>query len=288
MNAWQRAVRGARHDWQLQLSSTFSVGVAFICLISALLVVTNVDELRARWTHNGRASVYLQPTAAPEEVEAIAQALQKTRGVVGVEHVTSEAAREELLKSGDEILASLPPEAFPASLEVRVFDPEQSGALSRMAEKLRFLPKVEAVETYEAWGERLAAVLGSARTAALVLALVVLGTVVSVVGSTIRLSLQRRRIEVQVLKVVGATDDYVRRPFVLEGAAQGTLGALGALLVVIVVFLAALARFDSELTLLLGTSPRFLPWYAIVALVALGGLLGAISAHLNLKRLLAA
>ncbi len=288
MNAWQRAVRGGRHDWQMQLSSVFSVGVAFICLISALLIVTNVDELRARWMHNGRASVYLQANAAPEEVEAIAQALQKTRGVVRVERVSSEAARDELLKSGDEILASLPPEAFPASLEVRVFDPEQSGALSRMAEKLRFLPKVEAVETYEAWGEKLAGVLGSARTAAAVLALVVLGTVVSVVGSTIRLSLQRRRIEVQVLKVVGATDDYVRRPFVLEGAAQGALGALGALVVVIVVFLAAHARFDSELTLLLGTSPRFLPWYAIAALVALGGLLGAISAHLNLKKLLAA
>jgi cell division transport system permease protein len=205
-----------------------------------------------------------------------------------VDRVSSEAAREELLKSGDEILASLPPEAFPASLEVRVFDPEQSGALSRMAEKLRFLPKVEAVETYEAWGERLAGVLGSALTAAGVLALVVLGTVVSVVGSTIRLSLQRRRIEVQVLKVVGATDDYVRRPFVIEGAAQGALGAFGALLVVIVVFLAAHARFDSELTLLLGASLRFLPWYATLALIALGGLLGAISAHLNLKRLLAA
>jgi cell division transport system permease protein len=288
MNAWQRALRGGRHDWQLQLSSVFSVGVAFICLVSALLVVANVEELSARWSHNGRASVYLQPNAEPAEIEAIAQALQKTRGVVRVDRVSSEAAREELLQSGDEILASLPPEAFPASLEVRVHDPDHSGALSRMAEKLRFLPKVEAVETYEAWGEKLAAVLRSALTAAGVLALVVLGTVVSVVGSTIRLSLQRRRIEVQVLKVVGATDDYVRRPFVIEGAAQGALGAGGALLIVVILFLAAHARFDSELSLLLGASPRFLPWYAMLALIALGGLLGAISAHLNLKKLLAA
>lgn len=288
MNAWQRALRGGRHDWQLQLSSVFSVAVAFICLATALLVVSNIEELRARWAHNGRASVYLQPNAAPSEVEAIAQALTKTRGVVRVDRVSSEAAREELLQSGDEILASLPPEAFPASLEVRVHDPERSGALARMAEKLRFLPKVEAVETYEAWGEKLGAVLSSALTGAAVLALVVLGTVVSVVGSTIRLSLQRRRIEVQVLKVVGATDDYVRRPFVIEGAAQGALGACGALVIVIVLFLAAHARFDSELSLLLGAPPRFLPWYAVLGLIGLGGTLGALSAHLNLKRLLAA
>jgi cell division transport system permease protein len=288
MNAWQRALRGGRHDWQLHLSSVFSVGVAFICLASALLVVANIQDLRVRWSHTGRASVYLQPNAATDEVNAIKAALEATRGVVQVDHVTSEAARDELLKSGDEILAGLPPEAFPASIEVRVLDPDGSGALARMAEKLRFLPRVEAVETYESWGDRLGALLRSALIGAGILALVVLGTVVSVVGSTIRLSLQRRKLEVQVLKVVGATDDYVRRPFVIEGAAQGALGALSALAIVVLLFLAAYVRFDAELSLLLGAPPRFLPWYAALGLIALGTALGAMSAHLSLKKMLTA
>jgi cell division transport system permease protein len=288
MNAFQRALRGGQHDWQLQLSSVFSVGVAFICLASALLVVANVEALRVRWAHEGRASVYLQPNADAREVEAIMAALKNTRGVVQVEHVTSEAARKELLRSGDEILAGLPPEAFPASVEVRVHDPERSGALGRMAEKLRLLPRVEAVETYEAWGQRLGKLLGSALVGAAVLALVVLATVASVVSSTIRLSLQRRKLEVQVLKVVGATDDYVRRPFVIEGAAQGALGAGVAVCVVVIVFLAGYARFDTEFLLLLGAPPSFLPWYVTLGMVALGTVLGAISAHLSVRKLLAA
>ena len=288
MNAWQRALRGGRHDWQLHLSSVFSVAIAFICLASALLIVANIQELRTRWSHTGRASVYLQPSADAAEVDAITAALKGTRGVVHVEHVSSQSAREELLRSGDEILAGLPPEAFPASLEVRVHDPERSGSLARMAEKLRFLPKVEAVETYDAWGERLSSLLSSALVGAAVLALVVLGAVASVVGSTIRLSLQQRRMEVHVLKVVGATDDYVRRPFIIEGAAQGALGASAALGIVVVLFLAAYARFDSELSLLLGAPPRFLPWYAALGLVALGTLLGALSAHFSVKKLLTA
>jgi cell division transport system permease protein len=288
MNAWQRALRGGRHDWQLHLSSVLSVGIAFVCLTSALLVVANIEELRTRWSHTGRASVYLQPSADAADVAAIAAALQATRGVIRVDHVSSEAARQELLQSGDEILASLPAEAFPASLEVRVQDPERSGALGSMADKLRLLPKVEAVETYEAWGERLGALLSSALGAAAILSLIVLGTVASVVGSTIRLSLQRRRLEVQVLKVVGATDDYVRRPFVIEGAAQGALGASMALISVVVLFLAAYARFDSELALLLGAPPRFLPWYAALGLIGVGTLLGALSAHFSVRKLLAA
>lgn len=288
MNAWQRALRGGRHDWQLHLSSVFSVGIAFICLASALLVVANIQELRLRWSHTGRASVYLQPNAAPSDVDAIAAALRGTRGVVQVDHVSSESARQELLQSGDEILAGLPAEAFPASLEVRVHDPERTGLLARMAEKLRFLPKVEAVETYEAWGERLGSLLGSALVAAAVLALVVLAAVATVVASTIRLSLTRRRLEVQVLKVVGATDDYVRRPFVIEGAAQGALGAAAALFVVVLLFLAGYARFDSELSLLLGAPPSFLPWYAALGLVSLGTALGALSAHFSVKKMLTA
>jgi cell division transport system permease protein len=288
MNAWQRALRAGRHDWAFSVGSIFSVAIAFVCLASALLVVANVQELRVRWSHTGRASVYLQPSAEPADIEAIMTALRNSRAVSHVEHVTSELARKELLQSGDEVLAGLPPEAFPASIEVQVQDPERSGALARMAEKLRLLPRVEAVETYEAWGERLSALLGSALLGAAVLALIVLATVASVVGSTMRLSLQRRKLEVQVLKVVGATDDYVRRPFVIEGAAHGALGALVGLFAVVMIFLAGYARFDAELTLLLGTAPTFLPWYAALGMVALGTLLGALSAHLSVRKLLVA
>jgi cell division transport system permease protein len=286
MNAWQRAIRGSKHDWRLHLLSVFSVGVAFICLASALLVVTNIRELQMRWSHQGRASVYLQPNAAASDIETIAQALRATPGVESVSHVTSESAREELLKSGDQLLASLPAEAFPASLEVRVLDAAGAGVLSRLAERLSFLPAIEAVETYQGWSQKLTAVLNAALLAAGILALVVLAAVVSVVASTIRLSLQRRRIEVQVLKVVGATDDYVRRPFVIEGAAQGALGALSALLVVVMLFLVIYRQFDSELSLLLGASPHFLPWPVALGLITLGTLLGAAAAHLSVRRML--
>lgn len=286
MNAWKRALRGGRHEWQLQVLSVFSVGVAFLCLTTALVFVTNVQALRDRWTHTGRASVFLQADASHSEIQAISSALQGTPGVSQVEHITSEIARGQLLRTGDDVLTALPLAAFPASLEVQVHDPEKTGTLKNLAERLQALPKIEAVETYDAWGDRLAALLGSALTAAGVLALVVFVTVVTVVGSTIRLSLQHRRVEVQVLKVVGATDAYVCRPFVLEGAAQGALGALSALGIVVVLYLAVSNRMGGQLGVLLGATPHFLPWYAALGLVGLGTVLGASSAHLSVRRML--
>jgi cell division transport system permease protein len=144
---------------------------------------------------------------------------------------------------------------------------------------------VETVETYQRWTEKLSALLGGGVTASACLAFIVLCAVVSVIGSTMRLLLHRRRSEVEVLKLVGATDGFVRRPFVVEGAAQGAAGAGAALLLLGGLFLIVRGHFDVELSAMLGVSPSFLPWYLAVGMVALGGVLGAGTALVSLRRM---
>jgi cell division transport system permease protein len=117
------------------------------------------------------------------------------------------------------------------------------------------------------------------------LALVVLAAVLAVVGSTMRLALQRRRTEVEVLKLVGATDGFVRNPFVVEGSAQGALGATGAIGLLAVLFLLVRGRLDSELAALVGVEPTFLPWQVGVAMVLLGAVLGGVAALASVRRL---
>lgn len=287
MTPLERAWRGTRNDWRLHLLGVFSVAVAFVCLASALLVVVNVDSVRARWAETGRASVYLEPAATPEQITAIEKALLGTEGVTDVRFVSSEDARREVLAgSSDEVLSKLPAEAFPASLEVRVADETGIARLGKLETQLEALPAVESVETYQAWSERLGSLLAGGVTASLLLALVVLAAVVSVVSSTIRLTLQRRRIEVEVLKLVGATDNYVRKPFVIEGAAQGALGALLALALLGVLYAIVRGHFDAQLAVLLGAAPTFLPWTLAGAMIVLGGVLGAGAAYASLRRLL--
>lgn len=287
MTPIERAWRGSRNDWRLHLLSIFSVAVAFVCLASAVLVVVNVHGIRTRWAETGRASVFLKPDATPEQIDQIQKALRQTQGVTDVRHVTSEEARREVTaQKSDEVLGALPAEAFPASLEVRVADEAAVERLSKLASQLQALPAVESVETYQSWSERLGALLRGGVTASIVLALVVLGAVVSVVSSTIRLTLQRRRIEVEILKLVGATNSYVRRPFVLEGAAQGGIGALLAIALLGVLYGIVRGNFDGELGLLFGMAPTFLPWFVCTGMVALGALLGAAAAYGSLRRLL--
>jgi cell division transport system permease protein len=283
----RRAFRGAKNDWRLHALSVFSVAVAFVCLAVALLLVVNVREVRSRWAETGRASVYLRKNATAEQVSVIERALKQSEGVTAVRVVSSEDARRELLGlTNDPVLDALPTEAFPASLEVAIESNVAGERVAKLAAQLAALPAVENVETYGAWSERLASLLTGGVSASLLLAGVVLAAVVSVVSSTIRMSLQRRRIEVEVMKLVGATDTYVRSPFVIEGAAQGGFGALMAILLLGVLFGIVRSHFDGNLSALLGSAPVFLPWTVAFGLVGAGALLGAVSAYGSLRKLL--
>jgi cell division transport system permease protein len=287
MTPLERAWRGGRSDWQLHVLSIFSVAVAFVCMAAAALVVVNVEALRDAWARSGRASVYLRPDATREAAEEIEQALRAVAKVRAVRYVSSDDARREILDGrADPILAKLPSDAFPASLEVSLTDDASQSVVQKLADTLSSLPAVESVETYRSWTDRLASVLRGGVLASSLLAAVVLAAVVSVVASTIRLTLQRRRIEVEVLKLIGATDEYVRRPFIIEGAVQGALGALMAMGLVGTLFLIVRSRFDAELGALVGVTPSFLPWHVAFGMVVLGGLLGAFAAYGSLRKLL--
>jgi cell division transport system permease protein len=279
-----RAIRAVLADLRLHLLSVFSVAVAFVCLTATLLVAVNIDAMRQKWAETGRASVYLRPDVSAETIQAVRKALLATDGVTKVEYISAEQARAEVLDSStDDALAGLPAAAFPASLEVSLIDDAARERVERLSEQLRALPAVEGVETYAAWGERVDRLLAGGVSAAAILLSVVLAAVISVVGSTMRLALSRRRKEVEVLRMVGATDGYVRGPFVLEGASQGGLGALAAILLSGLLYLVIRDSFDGALGTLLGTTPRFLPFSVCLGLLLLGASIGAVTAWLSVR-----
>ena len=286
MSTASRAWRGGRADWKLHALSGFSLAVAFVCLASALLVVFNLDAVRQRWARAGRASVYLRDGSTPQMVSELRSALDKTPGVTSVKYVSQEDARQEVVgASSDPALAALPAEAFPASLEVDMASTVSDVDLGAIKANLKQIPAVESVETYDQYTGKLQGLMHAGVIASLVLALVVLAAVVSVVASTVRLALQRRCIEVEVLRLVGATEQYVRRPFVVEGCALGAGGAALAVGLLGLMYLIVRVHVADVISLMLGVQPTFLPWYAVAGLIGLGAFLGATASHFSLRRM---
>jgi len=286
----RRARRGMLREWRLHALSVFSLAVAFVCLGAALLVLTNLRAVEERWSHAGRASIYLKENASQADIDSFKAALASVPGVSQVRYVSSGQARadfgqEEIAKAAD--LAALPVEAFPASLEIEVKPDMPAADLEDMVAKIRQLPAVDDVETYQSWTERLARLVRGGVAAAALLAVVVFASVLAVIGSTMRLALQRRKTEVEVLRLVGATDGFVKGPFLIEGSAQGALGALGALTLLGALFLVVRGRLDGELAALIGVDPTFLPWPVALGMVGAGAVLGMTAAALGLRKLVA-
>lgn len=284
MKVIQRAWRGGSGQWRMQLLSTLSSAVAFVCLAFALLVVVNLRAIEARWQSAGHVSAYLSGGAATSEAERLVLALRASPGVAKARFVSSEDSRGELLSTtSDVLLPQLPGDAFPASVEVTFSETAAPERASEVAAQLRSLRNVESVETYRAWTDRLSKLANAATIVAAFLSLIVLLAVTTVVSSTTKLMLEKRRDEVEVLRIVGATREYVRRPFMFEGAVQGALGAISALLFCGLTYAFLSTRVD-QLATLVGMAPRFLPWSASLSLVAAGAVLGGAAAALSLRK----
>ena len=282
----RRARRGMMREWRLHALSMFSLAVAFVCLGSALLVVVNLRNIEQRWAHAGRASVYLKDNAPQADIDSVVAALERTPGVTKARYVSSGQARTEVAKDGKQgELLQLPPEAFPAAIEVEVAPDMTDAELADTASKLKQLPSVDDVETYQSWTERLSKLVRGGVAASALLAIVVFASVLAVVGSTIRMALARRKTEVEVLRLVGATDGFVKSPFILEGSVQGAVGASIAVVLLGALFAMMRGRLDVELALMLGIEPTFLPWQVALGMVAVGALLGAVAAALGIRRL---
>ncbi len=209
-----------------------TTGLALGVLATFAVIVANLSRVADRLGREVEMSAYLPAGANATEIEASAALVRAWPEIEAVRTLTSSAAMIEFRSSlGDDavLLDGLPAEVLPPSLELQLSPGIWTGAdIAALAARLMALPFVEDVRYGQQDLERVHAVLGFARGAALVLGIALCFATILIVSNTIRLTVYARRDEIEIMSLVGATDAFVRAPFVLEGAIQGLLGGLAA------------------------------------------------------------
>lgn len=288
-SAMTRARRGLREERRLYIVAVSSLAVAFLCLGATLLGVTNLDAAATRWGQSGHITLFLKDDADPQDIAQLRVVLEGLSDVEAVTHVTPEQAKASFLEEADvgADLSGLPKEVFPASLEVGLVTGVTRERSESIATRLGQFRAVSDVESYRGWFEKLDHLLWGARMLAAGLALLVMFCVVAVIGNTIRLAVARRRQEIEVMKLCGATNGFVRGPFVLEGMFQGFASALLAVLALLVVYLSLHESIDATLAALTGSRIVFLSTGTLLALLSGGALIGAIGSAVSVRRYLA-
>ena len=289
---WRSALEGIRHQPFVHAVSTVTLAVALFTVGLARSAGTELDRLIGSLGGEVRVTVYLDPKARADAQAAVAAGLRQ-RGMA-VEEVSPKAALDRLVKelgSAAESLRGLPEDPLPPSLEVRIPEGRRAPeALRVLAAELRALPAVTGVDYGEQAVERLHAMARALRWAGLLAFAVLVGATLIIVSATLQLAIYARREEVEIQKLVGATDRFVQAPFLLEGVVQGLAGALLAV-VALGVFrqtagpqLASLFSFLRLPTVATGPSP----WLEAAQLAAVGAALGLAGSYLAVHRFLRA
>ncbi|MET0165644.1 MAG: permease-like cell division protein FtsX [Vicinamibacterales bacterium] len=283
MRALDYAIReGWASLWRNRGSGTFAVlaiALAMIVLGALLLTTWNVERLLAQWSSSAEFSVYLRDDASSEQRGAIEALVDQSGVVTGREYISKADALGRFRREFAE-LASLTNDfndnPFPASVEVRVHpDAQGDGRADALVRRVSMLPGVADVRYDREWLARLASGLAAVRGAGFGLAVVMALAAAVTVASVVRLGLNARRSELEIMQLVGSPIAFIRGPFVAEGVLQGGLGALVALGLLWLGLVMVGAWWGSDLRVFLeGGSLQFLPIRLCAALVAGGMAVG--------------
>lgn len=210
------------------------IGIALALPAGMSVLVDNVRALSGAWDGAARISVFLKQDVDDAGAQKLAAAVGREPGVASVKLITAgEALAEFRRRSGfGAALDALDRNPLPAVLVVTPLSAADVGAATQLARTLQKQPGVDNVELDRAWLERLHALMTIAERLILVIAALFALGVIIIIGNTIRLDIQNRRAEIEVSKLIGATDAFIRRPFLYTGLWYGVGGGIAAWLLV--------------------------------------------------------
>jgi len=216
------------------LATWLVIGIALALPGALYVALDNLAKLSTAWDGAPQMSLFLRQTADEASGRALSERLGRRADVARVQYISREQALAEFreLSGFGEVLDHLDSNPLPAVILVRPRTDEQGAAVvQRLFEEVKALPEVDKAILDLQWVERLYAMLSIGRRIALGLALTLGLGVLLVVGNTIRLAIESRRDEILVVKLVGGTNAFVRRPFLYTGVWFGLGGGLIACLI---------------------------------------------------------
>lgn len=220
--------------WRTPVASLMTwtvMGVALALPIALLLLLTSLQGVSAGWESSARVTAYMNLSASLEQTRELANEIKADSRVTRLELIDREQALVEFRASSglDDALDYLDENPLPHTL---LITPEENARSAKgVAALVTFIEGMDSVERVQVdlgWLQRLNAMTDLLARAVWALAILLAAAVVLVIGNTVRLSIESRRDEILVAKLVGGTDGFVRRPFLYTGACFGLGGGVVA------------------------------------------------------------
>ena len=267
--------------------SALVIGIALALPAALQVMAHNFTSVGHSWQESLQVSLFLKDSASAERGAALARELRAQPGVAKTLYISKDESLDEFSTHAGfgDALAILADNPLPAVVVVTPKARLGEAGVEELAARLARLPEVEVAKLDQKWLERLHALLAIVERAAGIIGVLLGVAVLVIVGNTIRLDIEARREEIEVMKLLGAPSSFIRRPFLYAGVWHGLLGGALAWLLVAVGLL-SLSAPTANLALAYGTqfALQNLSFFEGLALVATGIALGWLAAWITVTR----
>ncbi len=257
---FRETAHGLKRNALVVFAGITTAFVALFLLGMALLVRSQVNLFIELTEADVQVAVYLRDDISPSQQQHLFQLLNTMPEVATVRYESKDEAwdrAQEIFKNEQEVLQSVSRDAFPASFRVNLDDPKQFGVVSA---RLASEPGIDNIVDHRDLLTRLFKVTDIFKWGMSAIALIMMVSSAAIIGNTVRMAVFARRKEIGIMRLVGATNWFIRVPFIIEGVFEGLLGAGAAILGLFVLKAAFIEPLRGKI--------QFLPWVGTSDVIA--------------------
>jgi cell division transport system permease protein len=221
------------------LLTVLVIGVSLALPALLMVFIKNAQLISAGWGDSTQISLFIKTGEPDQTVQQLINRLQANTEIASVNYISpAQGLQQFQAASGfSNLQNALPANPLPGVLEIKPAPTLQTPeAVQQLVNELQQLPEADVVQLDMQWVNRLFAMLNLAKRIVIGLAVLLGLGVILIIGNTIRLATQNNREEIEIMKLIGATNAFVRRPFLYTGICYGLLGGIAAWLFVEIVF----------------------------------------------------
>jgi len=285
----KRAIQDILGNRFLNMVTVITIALSILIVSSFTLFFINATDVMDVWKKGIRIMAYLKPAHVRKNLADIRQAIQSITGVQDAIFVSKEEALNLLkaqMRRQASLFENLKENPLPDAFEVRIIPSSQSGEeVEMLAARIESLPEIEEVEYGQSWVGRFTSIINLFRLAGYAIGALFFMAAVFIVANTIRIVLYSRREEIEIMRLVGAADGFIKIPFYIEGLILGALGGIIGISALLLIFLLISANVQQSLASGL-FQLRFLSMEGMCGILAGSMFAGWLGCYLSLKQFL--
>ncbi len=285
----KRALQDIRQNRLLNAVTITTIALSILIVSAALLFFLNTTDMLETWRRGIRIMVYLEDDLDKAQRFAIETRIKKLYGVQTAQFISKDTALERMraqMQRQSAILEGLDQNPLPDAYEVQMIPTARTWEKAEdLARSLEAVAGVTDVEYGQRWVERFVTLFNLFRLTSYAMGGLFFIASVFIVGNTVRLILYSRRQEVEIMRLVGATERFILAPFYFQSMIQGALGGVIGLVALLIMFMLIQSKIQAvSVTGLVNL--RFLSPGMLMAIVGASTLVGWLGCHLSLKQYL--